>query len=517
MSRRPSDLDPKLRDAASKPVSEPPDDETPEARPAAEILPRVHVAALDAILGKPFKVLDDGFVRVLDYMGDDGAIVQAARISYGAGTKHVHQDRGLIRYLMRMAHSTPFEMCDVKFHVRVPMDTWRQWVRHRTACLAADTELLVEANDASHTSGRFRSVSIQELYDAWVHPDERRRRVLVLQMNEDTGLLQPVRVVDVLKNGTKPVFRMTLSDGKAIECTADHRFKFAGGWLSLATATGLGMRDDRVVWARDDYHLYVNGAVLARQPSGTPDVVAAKLERIGRFEYAGEKETYDVEVAGPFHNFIANGIVTHNSVNEYSTRYSVAIDATQQTPPGQWRAQSTANRQGSSGTLPVEVGEKLSAAERDLQDAARRVYDERLAAGVAREQARKDLPLSTYTEAYWKINLHNLLHFLDLRMDDHAQEEIRAYARVIGEEIVAKWVPIVWEAFLDYRRRAMHLSAIEAELIRLINLGDRAGAIAAAERHGLLARRKDGGLARNRERAELEAKLAALGMAVPWA
>ncbi|HKX18050.1 MAG TPA: FAD-dependent thymidylate synthase [bacterium] len=209
--------------------------------------------------------------------------------------------------------------------------------------------------------------------------------------------------------------------------------------------------------------------------------------------------------------------MTHNSVNEYSTRYSVAIDATQQTPPDQWRAQSAANRQGSSGTLPVEIGEKLSAAERALQNEARRVYDERLAAGVAREQARKDLPLSTYTEAYWKINLHNLLHFLDLRMDDHAQEEIRAYARVIGEEIVAKWVPIVWEAFLDYRRRAMHLSGIEAELIRLLNLNDRAGAIAAAERRGLLARRKDGGLARNRERAELEAKLTTLGMAVPWA
>jgi len=234
-------------------------------------------------------------------------------------------------------------------------------------------------------------------------------------------------------------------------------------------------------------------------------------------EYAGEKETYDVEVQGPYHNFVANGIVTHNSVNEYSTRYSVAIDATQQTPPDRWRAQSALNRQGSSGTLPIEIGEKLSAAERALQDEARRVYEERLAAGVAREQARKDLPLSTYTEAYWKINLHNLLHFLDLRMDDHAQEEIRTYARVIGEEIVAAWVPIVWEAFLDYRRRALHLSGIEAELIRLINMNDRAGAVAAAARHGLLARRKDGSLARNRERAELEAKLAALGLTAPWA
>jgi flavin-dependent thymidylate synthase len=222
-------------------------------------------------------------------------------------------------------------------------------------------------------------------------------------------------------------------------------------------------------------------------------LVVGKLVQIERFEYAGEKETYDVEVEGPYHNFIANGIVTHNSVNEYSTRYSVAIDAAQQTPPDEWRLQSA------------------------LQDDARRVYEERLAAGVAREQARKDLPLSTYTEAYWKINLHNLLHFLSLRMDDHAQEEIRAYARVIGEQIVAVWVPHVWDAFLDYRRHALHLSRIEVEVIRLISVRDRAGAIAAAERHGLLGRRKDGGLVRNRERSELEQKLAALGLEVPWA
>src|SRR5215831_163544 len=108
--------------------------EAPEERSTAEMLLRPHVPALDVLLGAPIKVLDDGFVRVLDYMGDDGAVVQAARISYGAGTKQVHQDRGLIRYLLRHRHSTPFEMCEIKLHVRVPMDTWRQWVRHRTAC-----------------------------------------------------------------------------------------------------------------------------------------------------------------------------------------------------------------------------------------------------------------------------------------------------------------------------------------------------------------------------------------------
>src|SRR5438034_7301404 len=100
---------------------------------SAEKLERLRVEALDEILGVPFKVLDDGFVRVVDYMGNDGAIVQAARVSYGIGTKKVHEDRGLIRYLLRHRHTTPFEMCEIKFHVRVPMDCWRQWIRHRTA------------------------------------------------------------------------------------------------------------------------------------------------------------------------------------------------------------------------------------------------------------------------------------------------------------------------------------------------------------------------------------------------
>src|SRR5713101_9554698 len=94
---------------------------------------RVVVDSLDQMLGIPIKVLDDGFIRVVDYMGSDESIVQAARVSYGKGTKKIHEDRGLIRYLMRHRHTTPFEMCELKLHVRVPMDCWRQWVRHRTA------------------------------------------------------------------------------------------------------------------------------------------------------------------------------------------------------------------------------------------------------------------------------------------------------------------------------------------------------------------------------------------------
>lgn len=297
---------------------------------------RLSVPALDEVLGEPFKVLNDGFIRLIDYMGSDESIVQAARVSYGKGTKKVHQDRGLIRYLMRHRHTTPFEMCEIKLHVRVPMDCWRQWIRHRTA-----------------------------------------------------------------------------------------------------------------------------------------------------------------------------------SVNEYSTRYSEAIDSAQLTGDDQWREQSRGNRQGSTGFLNREVGSELSEGESSLIQGSRRLYRERLEAGVAREQARKDLPLSTYTEAYWKIDLHNLLHFLALRMDAHAQWEIRSYATVIGEQILSRWCPITWEAFQDYRFHATALSRREQQIIRLLAAGRLEQAKALAVRFGLL--NHDGPrLKPNRERRELEEKLQSLNFEIPW-
>jgi thymidylate synthase (FAD) len=298
---------------------------------------RPQVEALDAILGVPLKVLDDGFVRVVDYMGADESIVQAARVSYGRGTRKLHEDRGLIRYLMRHWHTTPFEMCEIKLHVRVPMDCWRQWIRHRTA-----------------------------------------------------------------------------------------------------------------------------------------------------------------------------------STNELSTRYSIAIDATQRTAEDEWRGQSSDNRQGSSGAIDTIQGKMLSAREVELQDFARSIYQERLDLGVAREQARKDLPLSTYTEAYWKVDLHNLFHFLRLRMDAHAQQEIRDYATAIGEQIVAKWCPFAWEAFMDYQFHSVGLTRLEQEVIRAASSGDSDAALATAKKFGWL-ERNEKGLKTNRERAECEDKMKDLGLKVPWA
>jgi thymidylate synthase (FAD) len=146
---------------------------------------------------------------------------------------------------------------------------------------------------------------------------------------------------------------------------------------------------------------------------------------------------------------------------------------------------------------------------------SRDLYEERLQAGVAREQARKDLPLSTYTEAYWKIDLHNLFHFLALRMDEHAQLEIRQYSRVIGYEIVSKWCPIAWEAFLDYRFHATHLSRLEEKIIKALTSSQPEQAKALAMSYGLVSYGSEG-LKRNRERQELEEKLKQFNLTVPW-
>ena len=225
----------------------------------------------ESLIWKKFPVLNDGFVCLVDVMGEDSSICQSARVCYGDGTKKTSNDRALIRYLMRHEHLSPFEMCELKFMWRVPMDVWRQVVRHRTA-----------------------------------------------------------------------------------------------------------------------------------------------------------------------------------SINEYSTRYSIAIDSTYQTQENEWRLQSASNKQGSEGLLDIERGKELTSEEQKAHYIAKAVYDDMLNNGVSRELARKNLPLATYTEAYWKIDLRNLLHFLSLRMDNHAQYEIRQYANVIGNEIVAKLFPYTWEAFNDF-------------------------------------------------------------------
>ena len=254
---------------------------------AARATPRQTLRAvsegMEAHLYRAHPVLDHGFIRVVDYMGDDSAIVQAARVSYGAGTKHVQNDEGLIRYLMRHWHSTPFEMCEVKLHVKLPVFVARQWIRHRTA-----------------------------------------------------------------------------------------------------------------------------------------------------------------------------------NVNEYSARYSILDREFYIPEPSQLAAQSTVNNQGRGEVLQ---GEEAARVLDLLKSDANRAYDHYEAMlsqdgqqGLARELARMNLPANIYTQWYWKVDLHNLFHFLRLRADPHAQYEIRVYAEAIAA-CVKDWVPLAYAAFEDYRMGGVTLSS----------------------------------------------------------
>lgn len=243
-----------------------------------------------------YPVLDHGFVRVIDYMGDDAAICQAARVSYGKGTKSVQNDEGLIRYLMRHWHSTPFEMCEIKLHVKLPVFVARQWIRHRTA-----------------------------------------------------------------------------------------------------------------------------------------------------------------------------------NVNEYSARYSILDREFYIPEPDALAAQSVVNNQGRGEALSGAEAERVL---RYLRDDAARCYDhyeEMISSddqqGLARELARMNLPANIYTQWYWKVDLHNLLHFLRLRADAHAQYEIRVYADEICR-IVADWVPFAFSAFEDYRMGGATLSSKALDCVRRLIKGE---------------------------------------------
>ena len=250
---------------------------------------RPTVPALEERLFEPIACLDHGFVRLIDYMGDDAAIVQAARVSYGKGTKSTSNDRGLLRYLIRNRHTSPFEMNELKLHVKMPIFVARQWIRHRTA-----------------------------------------------------------------------------------------------------------------------------------------------------------------------------------NVNEISARYSILDNEFYLPAPKDMAVQSKNNKQGRGNVLDSQQAElALSLLKQDALGAYE-TYEKLLGEefGLARELARMNLPVNWYTQWYWKIDLHNLLHFLSLRMDPHAQYEIRVFADAIGS-LVADWVPLVWEAFQDYRLGGTFLSKQEIEILRL--------------------------------------------------
>jgi thymidylate synthase (FAD) len=231
-----------------------------------------------------------------------------------------------------------------------------------------------------------------------------------------------------------------------------------------------------VAVARGATRDFWNGRVPSPRPSGKRRPRAAKLARtfvrIAQIEFAGEEMTYDVAVSGPYHNFVANGFIVHNSVNEYSGRYSLLPLLFYRPEDRQFQAQSQSNRQGRGGeTLTGLYGDAIERWERTRRDVAAH-YQWLVAHDVARELARIDLPLSTYTQWYWKIDLHNLFHFLSVRADPHAQYEIRAYARVMAG-MLKRVAPLSFEAWFDYELHGAHLSRAElAALRRLVAVRD---------------------------------------------
>lgn len=299
---------------------------------------RLTIPAIEEILGREFPVLDHGFVRVVDYMGGDAAIVQAARVSYGTGTKKVSQDRALIRYLIRHRHTTPFEMCEIKLHVKLPIFVARQWIRHRTASV-------------NEYSARY-SILDKEFYV----PDRAYIHAIIAQ---EKHAKQAIKAQDV---GQQVLFDEQL-DRPPLEATAAQ---------STSNKQGRGTLLDE-------------------------DEASDALKAISRM-----------------------------STSAYSAYRKLL------------------NEDGEEGTGCV---------------------------GIARELARIVLPTNYYTQWYWKINLHNLLHFLTLRADSHAQAEIRAYAMVLCS-IVERWVPHTWEAFKDYRQGAVNLSSVEVTLLKRMLAGE---------------------------------------------
>jgi hypothetical protein len=232
----------------------------------------------EEILGGYFPVLDHGFVALVDYMGDDASVERAARVSYGYGTRRTNQTRGLIRYLRRHGHTTPSEMVELKFHCAMPMFVARQWIRHRTACLAEGTQVYFDLPGGIERKGnQLYKIPIEKLWERFqptrnrTRPDKQRNpffrrdrvhEMRLRQLNEDTKEIRHTRIVNVFRNGRRKVFRMRLADGKAIEATAEHRFFFDGGWRTLQAATGLHERNGKAVWDAGEYFVYVNGTEL---------------------------------------------------------------------------------------------------------------------------------------------------------------------------------------------------------------------------------------------------------------
>lgn len=407
-------------------------------------------------------VLDKGFVELVDHMGSDQSVVDSARVSVaGDEVKSYSTNRQLIRYLMRHRHTTPSESVVFTFAVKAPILTVRQWHRHRSACLTGDTVISFQRPcDDRHYPKR-----LVDVYSLFKKNPEQLKKMKLRCINEDTKEVQITSVRNIWSTGVNEVFKVQTASGKVVRATENHKFLTNKGWKELKE-----INKGEVLFT------YQQKAPTSSDNNGTSQDNSDDLANHNRTaSYAvyedeiisitpdGEEETFDMEVDDPWHNFFANGVVVHNSYNEMSARYGVLPDDFYIPNLTRMNVQAAKNHQGSGQGLINEASANRSKLEK-FSELAYKTYLDLLDTGLAKELARSVLPVNIFTKMYCTVNMHNLFHFLSLRLDSHAQHEIRVYAEAMLE-LIRDIVPLSVEAFEDYRLGGMYLNRMEVEAL----------------------------------------------------
>jgi thymidylate synthase ThyX len=391
----------------------------------------------------PVQFRDDVTVDLVKHSASDGDVLWAARVSTAGEqsleelTKDPERSKGLINYLMRDRHGSPFEHNSMTFFISAPIFVFREFMRHRVGwCLAGDTEITLESGTGDLSRRR-----IKDLHDLWHSSGEEplssgAGRVHVRCYDEDTLLARRAQVVDVMRSGVKSLIRITTKGGRTLRCSMDHAVLTPDGWRKAGELTA-------------------GDAVMAAGPADPPARAAdrAAPDTITEVAEDGEEMTYDLSVTGPWHNFLGNGVVVHNSYNEESGRYRELQPVfyvpgperklVQQGRPGKYEFVHGTAEQHKAAVAAMEESYAQSYA----------AYQDMLAAGVAREVARATLPVGLFSSMYATCNARSLMHFLGLRTQHELaktpsfpQREIE----MVGERMEAAWaqlMPLTHAAF----------------------------------------------------------------------
>lgn len=426
-------------------------------------------------------------------MGTDLHIVNNARVSFDQESEEfTPKERGLLNFLMRERHGSPWEAVVYRFDVKAPIFVVREWQRHRVGCLTGDT--LVSFVDTTGAAPKSLRKSMAELHRMWTEGERnaesrvkrgpitgrkdskwRVRRMRVRVLNEDTNEFTVGHIADVVDSGIKQVFRVVTEAGRTIEMTAEHEVYTDRGWKRLGE---LARIDGTHVDLPTDAYMMANGTVAHQDPAWLEEQRIGVASAIGNLElpplrerrrprgrrlvahadrvvsvtYVGVARTYDLCIEGPWHNFVANGLVVHNSFNEQSARYSQVPDhyyvpeedyvREQRGKPGSYFFGQIEDAAVRASTI-----EMIEKTQRDAFAAYHAMLDQ----GVAKELARTVLPVGMFSRMKWTVNLRSLFNFLQLRNHEHAQREIRDYAAAV-EQLARSVVPVAFEVFEENGR-----------------------------------------------------------------